>query len=66
MVVASAGRPKLPSFILGFICVISAFALVLYTYSYTAGLAKNGYTILQSKEVPELFVFIGGVVLLGI
>jgi hypothetical protein len=66
MVVAAAGKPRLPSFLLGLICVIFAFALVLYTYSYTSGLTSNGYTILESKDVPTLFLFIGGVVLLGV
>ncbi len=66
MVVAAAGKPRLPSFILGLICVIFSFALVLYMYNYTSGLTSHGYTILESKDVPALFVFIGGVVLLGI
>ncbi len=67
MVVAAAGKPRLPSFLLGIICVVFALVLVLYTYSYTSGLTNsNGYTILESKDVPMLFVFIGGVVLLGV
>jgi TRAP-type C4-dicarboxylate transport system permease small subunit len=66
MIVASAGRARLPSFILGLLCVIFAFALILYMYSYTSGLASSGYTILEAKEVPQLFLFIGCDLSLGV
>lgn len=65
-VIAAAGKPKLLSFFVGILCVIFSFALVLVVYVYTAGLTSYGYTILQSNEVPALFLFICAVLLLGI
>jgi uncharacterized membrane protein len=66
MIVASAGKPRLPLFFIGLLCVIFALVLVLYLYSYTAGLASHGgYTILESNQVAPLFVFMAVIVLLG-
>jgi hypothetical protein len=66
MIVKAAGKPRLLNFIFGLVCVISAFALVLNIYGYTSGLTSQGNIILESKEVPQLFLFIGLVVLLGV
>ncbi len=65
MVVAAAGKPRLPTFFVGVLCVVFALVLVLYLYSYTAGLTKHGYTILESNQVGPLFLFIAIIVLLA-
>ena len=66
VVVAAAGRPRLLAFFVGLVCVIFSFAVVLEVYVYTMGLTSYGYTLLQAKEVPILFLFIGIVLLLGV
>ncbi len=66
MVVAAAGRPGLRRFILGILCAVFAFSLLLYLYSYTSGLTSYGYTILNSSDVLPLFLFIAALMLLGV
>jgi CDP-diglyceride synthetase len=61
------GKKRLLGFILGLAAVFLSVGFVLYLYSYFSGLANYGASItMQPNEIPRLFLFIGGILFLGI
>jgi arginine/ornithine N-succinyltransferase beta subunit len=65
--VVIVGRKRLLGYVLGLAAVFLSVGFILYLYSFFSGLASYGADIIiKPSEIPRLFLFIGGILFLGI